>query len=85
MTILAWICPFLYLNTTLNSVLNGLGLTHITFFNGIASLFLRIGFIYFFVPKAGIYGYLLGLLASQLFMTCSGILFLYRSFQKAGS
>ncbi len=84
-TILAWICPFLYLNTTMNSVLNGLGLTHITFFNGIFALFLRIGFIYFFIPKVGIYGYLLGLLISQLFTTCSGILFLHRLFQKADS
>lgn len=80
MTILAWICPFLYLNTTLNSVLNGLGLTHITFFNGIFGLFLRIGFIYFLIPKIGIHGYLLGLLASQFFMTCSGCYFLHYHF-----
>lgn len=71
-TILAWICPFLYLNTTLNSVLNGLGKTNITFFNGIAGLFIRIGFIFFAVPGIGIHGYLFGLLASQLFVTFSG-------------
>lgn len=85
LTILAWICPFLYLNTTLNSVLNGLGMTVITFFNGTFSLFIRIGFLFFFVPKLGIYGYLLGLLVSQLFITCSGGLFIFRFFQKAGS
>lgn len=78
-TILAWICPFLYLNTTLGSVLNGLGKTNITFFNGIAGLFIRIGFICFIVPKIGIHGYLFGLLASQLFVTLSGIFFLRRS------
>ncbi len=71
MTVLAWICPFLYLNTTLNSVLNGLGRTSVTFFNGICGLFIRIGFIYFGVPHLGIHGYLFGLLASQLFVTCS--------------
>ena len=71
MTVLAWICPFLYLNTTLNSVLNGLGRTSITFLNGICGLFIRIGFIFFGVPKLGIHGYLFGLLASQLFVTCS--------------
>lgn len=70
MTVLAWICPFLYLNTTLNSVLNGLGRTSVTFFHGICGLFIRIGFIYFAVPKLGIHGYLFGLLASQLFITC---------------
>lgn len=78
-TILAWICPFLYLNTTLSSVLNGLGKTYATFFNGITGLFIRIGFIFFLVPKLGIHGYLFGLLASQLFMTLSGCIFLLRS------
>ena len=78
-TILAWICPFLYLNTTLNSILNGLGKTNITFFTGILSLFLRIGFIFFVVPKTGIHGYLFGLLASQLFITFSGSYFLSRA------
>lgn len=83
LTILAWICPFLYLNTTLNSVLNGLGMTHITFFNGIFSLFLRIGFICFCVPNIGIYGYLFGLLVSQLSITFFGCMSLCRFFQKA--
>ena len=71
-TTLSWICPFLYLNTTLNSVLNGLGKTNITFFTGIISLFLRIGFIYLIIPSFGIYGYLLGLLSSQLWITFVG-------------
>ena len=82
-TVLAWICPFLYLNTTLNSVLNGLGKTNITFFNGILGLFIRIGFIFLAVPKIGIHGYLFGLLASQLFITSSGCLFLRNTLQKA--
>ncbi len=76
-TVLAWICPFLYLNTTLNSVLNGLGKTNITFFNGIAGLFIRIAFIFFAVPSLGVHGYLFGLLVSQLFITFSGCLSLF--------
>lgn len=82
-TILAWICPFLYLNTTLNSVLNGLGKTNVTFFNGICGLFIRIGFVFFGVPHLGIHGYLFGLLASQLFVTCSALLSLRRSLRTA--
>jgi stage V sporulation protein B len=78
-TVLAWICPFLYLNTTLSSVLNGLGKTGITFLNGIIGLFIRIGFIAFGVPHLGIHGYLFGLLASQLFLTASGIFFVHKS------
>lgn len=76
LTVLAWICPFLYLNTTLNSVLNGLGKTNITFLLGIIGLFIRISFIFFIVPKIGIHGYLFGLLASQLFITFAGAFFL---------
>lgn len=79
-TVLAWICPFLYLNTTLNSVLNGLGHTEVTFFIGICSLFIRIGFVVFGIPKFGIHGYLFGLLASQLFVTFCGSFSLRRNF-----
>jgi stage V sporulation protein B len=67
----------LYLNTTLNSVLNGLGKTSITFFCGILGLFLRIGFLFFAVPKIGIQGYLYGLLANQLFTTFFGSYCIY--------
>ena len=80
---LAWLCPFLYLNTTFNSVLNGLGRTSVTFFNGICGLFIRIAFIFMGVPHLGIYGYLLGLLASQLFTTTSSIFFLRSSLHSA--
>ncbi len=84
-TVLAWICPFLYLNTTLNSVLNGLGRTEITFFIGICSLFIRIGFVVFGIPKLGIHGYLFGLLASQLFVTFWGSFSLRRTFTERKS
>lgn len=81
-TTLAWLCPFLYLNTTLNSILNGLGKTAVTFFNGIAGLFIRIGFLWGFVPRLGIKGHLIGLLVSQLFVTFLGCVFLYQYFKK---
>ena len=42
---LAWICPFLYLNSTLNSVLHGLGRTSIAFRNNILGITIRILFI----------------------------------------
>ena len=65
-TILSWLCPFLYLSTTIGSILNGLEKTGIVFFHNIISLMIRILFIIFLVPKVGIIGYLLGILASQL-------------------
>lgn len=63
---LAWLCPFLYLTTTLGSIINGLGKAHITFFNTVVGISIRIFFILYLVPKKGIAGYLIGLLVSQL-------------------
>ena len=59
---LGWICPFLYLSTTLHSILNGLGRTTATFFLNVLGLGARIGFVLFAIPLAGIKGYLWGLL-----------------------
>ncbi|MGN0334548.1 MAG: oligosaccharide flippase family protein [Lachnospiraceae bacterium] len=72
-TTLAWICPFLYLNTTISSVLNGLGLTHTTFFNNMCGLLVRILFVLFAIPQVGIRGYLWGLLTSQLLLALLGV------------
>lgn len=63
---LAWLCPFIYLTTTLGSIINGLGKTHLTFINTVTGLGIRILFIVYMVPQNGIYGYLIGLLVSQL-------------------
>ncbi len=69
MVILSWLCPFMYLSTTLGSIINGLGQTHLTFFNTCISLFIRIALICYLVPKQGINGYLISLLVSQLALT----------------
>lgn len=67
--VLSWLCPFLYLATTFGSIINGLGNTYTTFFNSTIGLGIRIAFICLFIPKAGIKGYLVGLLVSQLVTT----------------
>ena len=69
MVILAWLCPFLYLSTTLGSIINGLGKTHITFLNTTVSLGTRIILICLLVPKQGMNGYFISLLVSQLLLT----------------
>ncbi len=66
--ILGWICPFLYLGSTLTSMLNGLGKTFLTFIQHVLALSFRILFIWFFIPKLGMTAYLFGLLISQIFM-----------------
>ncbi|BCN31600.1 putative polysaccharide biosynthesis protein [Anaeromicropila herbilytica] len=79
LTVLSWLCPFLYLTTTLSSIINGLGKTHITFFNSIVGLAIRIFSILFFIPKYGIAGYLIGTLVSQLAITTLDVAATYRN------
>lgn len=74
--ILGWICPFLYLSTTLHSILNGLGKTTSTFLLNIMGLGIRIAFVLFVIPLAGIKGYLWGTLLSQICMAGGALLML---------
>lgn len=66
---LSFICPFLYIASTLNSILNGLGKTTLTFAYSIISLLVRLLFVFFAIPVWGIKGYLWGMLASQMVQT----------------
>lgn len=67
-TILAWLCPFLYLATTMGSILNGLGKTSTTFFQSVSALIIRLSFVIFGIPRFGIMAYLWGMLASELML-----------------
>lgn len=67
--ILSFLCPLMYIASTLNSILNGLGRTLQTFLYSIISLLVRLLFVFFLIPVYGIYGYLWGLLVSQLVQT----------------
>jgi stage V sporulation protein B len=70
---LAWICPFLYTNSALLSVINGLGKTTFTFLINSLGLVIRIVSVFFAIPLLGIQGYLWGLLLSQLVVcACAG-------------
>lgn len=68
LVVLSWLCPFLYLGTTLTSVINGMEKTQITFFYTIISLGIKIAVLIAAVPVFGIRAYLMGLLASQLLL-----------------
>lgn len=67
--ILSWICPFLYLGTTLNSILNGLGKAGVTFFISVGTSIFRVGILYALVAHFGIRGYLWNILLSQVINT----------------
>ena len=66
---LAWICPFLYMNTTLLSILNGLGKANSSFANNLCGLIVRISGVWFGIGMFGMNGYLWGLLISQLLVS----------------
>jgi len=69
LTILAWLCPFLYLTSTLGSIINGLGKAHITFINSVIGTISKIILIATFIPSKGINGYLIAVLIGQLIIT----------------
>jgi len=69
LVILAWLCPFFYLTTTLGSIINGLGKAHVTFINSIIATICKIIFIIILIPTRGINGYLISLLIGQLIVT----------------
>lgn len=75
---LAWICPFLYTNSNLISIINGLGKTSQSFIFNSISLTVRILSIFLCVPFFGINGYLWGLLAAQLILFFLCIIYLAR-------
>lgn len=78
---LAWMCPFLYTNSTLLSTINGIGKTWVSFIINAISLSIRIITIVFMIPYHGIYGYLCGLLISQIVVFILCLLYLYKYFK----
>lgn len=64
---LSLICPFLYITSSLGSILHGLGKTYTTLFINIGNLTLRISSVFLLIPRMGLSGYIWGLLAGQCF------------------
>lgn len=64
--ILSWLCPFLYLSTTMGSILNGLGKTGTVFVHHTISMLLTLSLVLFAIPRWGIFAYLAALLVSEL-------------------
>ena len=74
--VLCWLCPFMYLATTMGSIQNGLGRTGVTFLQNMFAMGIRLVFVMFAVPVFGIRGYLWGFLVSELmlaFLCCFSV------------
>lgn len=75
--ILSCLCPFLYLTTTLSSILNGLGKTMTTFITSLTGSVLRIALLYALVPKHGMSGCFIALLLSQLVLCATELILVH--------
>lgn len=75
---LSFICPFLYITSSLGSILHGLGKTYTTLFINVITLLIRIASVFFLIPKMGLSGYILGLLAGQCFSAVCCIISLHK-------
>ncbi len=65
---LSWLCPFLYLSTTMGSILNGLGKTGTVFLHHAVSMLVTLAIVLFAIPKFGMPAYLFALLTSELLL-----------------
>lgn len=84
-TTLGWICPFLYISATLNSILHGLGYPGITFALNLLACGIRILFVQYAIPLYGIKSYLVGILISQIVVAFLALLILiHRRTKKSG-
>lgn len=73
---LSFICPCLYLTSTLSGILNGLGEVNQNFLLNLLGLGIRLGFVLLVIPRYGIVGYLWGMVASELAVSLLNLYFL---------
>ena len=75
---LGFICPFLFLTTTLSSIIHGLDHPTTTLTLNLFGCLVRICSIWFFIPIYGIRAYLWGILASHVLVSALALLFISR-------
>ncbi len=80
--ILSIACPLLYLGGILTSILHGLGKAFLAFCFNTGCLTLRLLFVFFLIPRIGMYGYLIGIFISELCLIFLMLFALYRHLRK---
>lgn len=66
---LSFVCPFLYTNTMLASILQGLGRPGRCLIHSIAGILIRIFSVVFLIPSIGIRGYFYGIFLGELLLS----------------
>ena len=64
---MSFICPALYLCTTLSSILHGLGKAGSVFIVNVSSIIIRLLVVFFLLPRFGINSYIAGTIISQIY------------------
>ena len=64
---MSFICPALYLCTTLSSILHGLGKAGSVFIVNVSSIIIRLLVVFFLLPRFGINSYIAGTIISQVY------------------
>ena len=64
--ILSILCPFMYTNSLLNSIVNGLGYANLTLICNLSGCAVRIAAIWFLIPTYGMYAYIIAMIVSQV-------------------
>ena len=75
---LSFLCPFIYAQTTLHGLLNGLGEQFFLFWNNIVSSLISIIVIWFFMPSYGITAFLWGWFLGMLFSVLTALYLLWK-------
>lgn len=78
-TMLSFICPFMFLNSILSSTMHGLGMTMHPFLLNLLGSSIRIGFVFFLIPMYGLKAYLIGMLLSQMVVAVASIVIVTRT------
>ena len=74
-------CPFMYLQVTFSGILNGLGEQVFIFKTSILSSGINIFFIYFLIPKYGIYAFISGWFTSLIIVS---FIYIHKIIKKTG-
>lgn len=77
-SMLSFICPFLFLTSILSSILHGLGMPGYPFLLNLLGSLVRIFFVYALIPHYGLKAYLLGMLFSQILTSALSVWILWR-------
>lgn len=77
-SMLSFVCPFIYISTTFSSILNGLNKTTTVLINSVSGIIARIFLLVFLMRQFGINGYIASLIISQVLLTALDYIALIR-------